>query len=64
MSIVQVGIQMKRQPGFKNKPVVEVRHRTYQPNKKQLKKKMHISASPEQLAEAVMRDITLKEIKS
>ena len=43
-----------------NKPVLKVKQRTYQPSKAELEKKLKISATPDQLAKAAVKDVIVK----
>ena len=43
-----------------NKPVLKVKQRSYQPSKAELEKKLKISATPEQLAKAAVKDVIVK----
>lgn len=45
----------------KDPPVVEVKHRSYQPSKAELEADMSIDATPEEVAKAVMKQVTVKE---
>lgn len=45
------------------KPVVEVRHRSCQPSAKELKDNVSIPIAPRRLAELVMRDVLVREVK-
>ena len=43
-----------------NKPILKVKHRSYQPSKAELEEELSISATPEQLAKAAVRDVIVK----
>ena len=45
------------------KPVVEVRHSSYQPSKAELNEDMRIDASPEDIARAVGRQVEVRHSK-
>ena len=47
----------------KDPPVVEVKPHTYQPSKAELEADMSIDATPEDVARAAMKQVTVKEIK-
>ena len=44
-------------------PVVEVQHHSYQPTKAELEEDVSIDATPEEVAKALMRRVTVKEIQ-
>ena len=47
----------------KTKPVVEVRHSSYQPSKAELEEDMRIDASPEDVARAIGQQVEVRYSK-
>ena len=45
------------------KPVVEVKHHTYQPSRNELRQDVSIATSPDRLAAALGRQVDVKETK-
>ena len=45
------------------KPIIEVKHRSYQPSVAELRKDASIPTTPEQLVKAVVRDAAISEVK-
>ena len=54
---------MTRKLESTEKPVVEVKHRSYQPSMAELRKDASIPTTPEQLVKAVVRDSAILEVK-
>ena len=54
---------MPRKLESTEKPIVEVRHRSYQPSVTELKADASIPTTPEQLVKAVVRDAAISEVK-
>ena len=51
----------KRKPvDLRRKPAIEVMHNLYQPSKAELEADVSIPATPEELAKALMGDVTLR----
>ena len=45
------------------KPVVELMPSSYQPSKAELEEEVHIDATPEELARAVLRQVDVREAR-
>ena len=54
---------MKEKAGKKpeEKPVVKVKHHSYQPSKAELEEDMSIDATPQELARRLMQQVTVQE---
>ena len=51
----------KRKPvDVRHKPVIDLPHCTYQPLKAELEADVSIETTPDELAKAIMRDVTLR----
>lgn len=46
------------------KPVVRLKPSSYQPSKAELEEDMRIDATPEQLLQAVVRDVKIETVKN
>ena len=51
-------------PTNKTRPTVKVQPRTYQPTRSELREKVQINTTPEQLAKKVLRQVRVTEDKS
>ena len=56
-------VKISRKSENTEKPTVEVRPRNYQPSVAELREDASISATPGQLAKAVVRDVVISEVK-